>query len=328
MDHLQVPVNAVRPSIEVPYLAGEPFDGQVFFHYARRKGYEILDRGYFHHVESDDSLLAFYQSWLYFGLMATVLGIRIDPNDFVRQSTSEVDKRVISTAGLRPLVADWLARVRGQATREAQESLAFTTQHLRFALCQCDILESYGQPRPQVWSEVILSIKVLIETLWPFFIVTDSGSWQPRHQHFTYIKSPESRVDFPSATIITEHMISNGWCPWRLHHLTMTCQYITLYYLACLPQGEGQHRSHRTCIDARMCVGDSVDPSKPFRCHHTADCDQIHCQPQSVSSDQVTSIIRQGGIPLIKCKRKGQKISLDVVEAQGNSDYTAITHVW
>ncbi|KAL8689723.1 MAG: hypothetical protein Q9218_004668 [Villophora microphyllina] len=327
MEHLHVPTDAVIPSIEIPYLEGEAYDHQGYFDFPKRKGYKTLNTGYVVEENANLALLAFYQSWLYFGLIATVLELQVNTDHFLRPSL-QTDARVVDTSRLRPLIDSWLERLHKSPKDSAKSALKSAKQHLLFAQSQCNILESYGVQKPLIWPDIILSIRVLIGSLYPAIVVNDSGIRKWTTQSLSPIRSPASKSAVPSASSITTHMQINGWCPYRVHHLTSLYQYNTLYYVACLPKRRGRVRNHDSCLDAGMCFGDSVDSSKPFVCQHTRDCDLLHCQPRAAPMEKIIPIIEQGGVPLIKCVRKGHEIVLDVIKAKHNTDYTAITHVW
>ena len=72
MDHLPVPSDAIRPDIEVRYLCQNAYDGgEDFDTFPTRQGSKFDDQGWLVWKGSDKDMLAFYQTWLYVGLLQT-----------------------------------------------------------------------------------------------------------------------------------------------------------------------------------------------------------------------------------------------------------------
>ena len=328
MEHLRVPIGAVVPLVEIPYYAGASYDNQDFFGYPKRKGYQTINTGYLVPKQLDPAMLPFYQAWLYFGLLSAVLGLRGLPDALLRPSDIQHDALILDTTKLRPFIDAWLKRLYMSPRSQAEKMRVSADTHLRFTLCQCDFLEPYNTPNPESWMILIFSIKTLVDSLAPSCGITSRGEWSLQPLKMNFARPSASASTFPSATILTSHMQKNGWCPFRVNHLTSKYSYGVLYYLACLPKRRGQVRNHDSCMEAGACVADSVDPLKPFVCKHAMDCEPVNCQPRGVSLDRIISIIKQGEIPLVRCRCRGQEIELDVTVAKSNTKYTAITHVW
>ncbi|MCJ1306683.1 hypothetical protein MMC25_000326 [Agyrium rufum] len=88
--------------IEVPYVCSEMYDGEDFYSYPQRKGWDIasLSNGDLKGKSPDDAA-SFLQAWMYFGLLSYVLRPTVksfDPKDFIQQTASGC--RVVTTKKL------------------------------------------------------------------------------------------------------------------------------------------------------------------------------------------------------------------------------------
>ncbi|KAL8976177.1 MAG: hypothetical protein Q9205_007769, partial [Flavoplaca limonia] len=90
------------------YAGGESWDGGDFQTYPVRKGWDVSiwdwsegDADVDTHNLPLDALAAFLQSWLFFGLLETVLGVKVDSSEFLREVKDKgISRRVITTSKL------------------------------------------------------------------------------------------------------------------------------------------------------------------------------------------------------------------------------------
>ena len=195
----------------------------------------------------------------------------------------------------------------------------------RLALKHCIYLDQasvIGRWAIKGASEIIMSIKVLVNTLM-LALVQFEEECDLRHMR------PWDRTlncTLPSATLLEDHMINTGWCPFRLRYLFSNYSYNIVYYLSCLPRKSSRIPDHTRCLSENMCLGDSIQ--RPFMCQHVMDCDGT-CLSISPPMTKILSILKKGGVPLISCPFEFQDdIKLDVIEATRKVHYAAITHVW
>lgn len=320
MDHLPLPKNAVKLDIEIPYISGIEYDGQGFDTFPQRHGYSYSDRGFLQPQGSDLDLCAFYQTWLYFGLIQEIIGCAIHQASFVRTGR-DGNTRVIDSTLLPTKLKAW------QSSSSWGPWQAEATNR---AMLQCAYLDNYDalNSMPSApWVEMLLSIKILLGSIvnaGPPFIRSHLES--PSMVRPPWISAADS--DNPTCSIISSHMIQNSWCPFRARHVLSGSPYDVAYYLACLPPNEGRTANHTDCLAKQSCAGDSVDDSKPLKPCHTDFCDG-HCSEVGPNMDEVAAILKQGKVPLFACSRHTSgEWQIEVLAASRNSWFTAVTHVW
>src|ERR1700761_1403249 len=111
MDHFAAPEGTER--IIVPYLCIEEYDDGEFHSYPYRKGWtkaELNGANSFGN-RSPLQVEAFFQTWLYFGFLKTVLrvaGIEVTTKDFVEELDN--GEKVISTKVFPKVAQAWMDR--------------------------------------------------------------------------------------------------------------------------------------------------------------------------------------------------------------------------
>lgn len=326
MDHLPIPSVACPLTLEIPLLCSPTttlsLNEESFRTFPTSCAFDdALDRDWKALKGSGKYMLEFYQRWLYFGLMAAFFNKPISVKDFSRCSdTSGI--MVVDCRKLNPLIDEWWLRtlrtLRILLSGSAPQCLQIAMHHCLY-LDQPHVIEAW-QDEPGI--EILLSIKVLMASLL-------SALKLPKSDDMISQLKPWSKKlgrEPPSATILTAHMIRNGWCPLRIRHILPRFSYNTLFYLAeTKPRGSRQAK-HDTCLDKGSCEIDTT--VQDCRCQHI--CRQsVPCLPQSPPMEKVNEIIKNNGVPLVTCVRDGRGgFNLDVIEAGPYVRYTAINHVW
>ncbi|KAJ5691526.1 hypothetical protein N7488_012261 [Penicillium malachiteum] len=167
----------------------------------------------------------------------------------------------------------------------------------------------------------------------------------------------------PPLQIIHQRFKDNGWCHSRVNMLSKSFTYMTLYYMSqikrCHPAGlDHQDCSESICTAAyRAAQRDRTDVSKPQHVrirdtyeegvyaaesktrqydakipnHLKGICIRKRCngpcRMYHVRIEKVIEILENGWIPLVKIKPDEDGF-LDVIPANMNSRYVAISHVW
>lgn len=178
MEHVTPPGGAAP--ILIPFVSAEDYDNDDFGTYPRRKGWDLsiwetvnwgtpLDVArWLPDGKSMDDLASFLQTWLYFGLIASVASImksKIDPRDFVCQD--EDGRSWITTACLPRCFIDW-ERAREELPPSSWEtSFAAIKAYLDEANRINDLLESligYGRRREgyKNLQEIHFSVQLLM----------------------------------------------------------------------------------------------------------------------------------------------------------------------
>ena len=328
MNHLPIPTKASNLALEIPFLGSERYvtsslNEQSFSEFPNAHGFQCAhERGWVEWRGSGKAMLEFYQSWLYFGLMAAFFHEPIPPEHFVDTSRYS-GRKIVQTHMLTSLIKaqgglPWLVK-----QKAACRCLRIAVNHCLF-LDQPHIFTN-GPDESELEilsSQILFSIKILINTLIPAFdMAIDIRLMRTQMKPWSEMLGREP----PSATILTAHMVRNGWCPVRLHHMLTQFSYQSLYYLA-RTEPRGRKANHSACLNMGKCVGDSI-PDDHFKPQHVCGIsgpseDLYPTVPSPM--EVVERLIQQGKIPLMSWN--GSK--LNAIEAGPGVRYTAITHVW
>ena len=330
MDHLSE-AGIDKLDIKIPYLCVIPYDGDSFHDFPLRHGYtfEKEDPWLIKTDNLDQNLLAFFQSWLYFGLMTEffgLCGIIIRPQDFTRETTRR--GVVLHTYKLEWLISSWtkkfLSGPQSRRLRRKDSALAYLMIALKYATYfdQPHRIGGQGSGSSGPWMKIFLSIKILITTLAaPLHCSNLINVLLPWHKGF--------RCVLPTGKLFYSSMVKNGWCPFRLEHLFSRLTYSSIFVLASLNTSNVRRTNHKKCKKKRMCFGDSVVGA--YTCRHIESCND-HCQYKELPADQsekIKTIIEKDGIPLLSIDRGCRDpTQVEVVEATPGMQYTAVTHVW
>lgn len=323
MNHFMLPARPSHIDISIPYLSKLHYDGKGYQTYPVHRAYTFDRQGLIEHEDHSEELLSFYQEWLYFGLMTEFFGHAVAVESFIQ----EVDgHRQIDTSTLPSLIRSWRLEVYHSLSTDADKMVERAKTCLLLATKHCTHLDQnhvIGQ-LPGPWTEIILSIKVLLGTL---------ATHLDLEKHTQDLLLPWSRkflTEPPSITMIKEHMIRHGWCPLRVREYFSRFSFGIIYYLASLPQNSTRKSDHGGCLALGTCCGDSIDPKTPFRCKHTmtGKCNG-NCSYLPIPKAKIVDIIKSGGIPLVTAYHdSGSRLHLDIIRADMRVKYTAITHVW
>jgi hypothetical protein len=93
MDHLPTPHSTIK-KLPVPFLAVEPYDGDVFTTYPSRHGWSVtgplmkvsIER--YHVLPPPEEAGSLLQTWLFFGLIFAVTGQQPDSDHFKKVDKS------------------------------------------------------------------------------------------------------------------------------------------------------------------------------------------------------------------------------------------------
>ena len=326
MDHLPLPKNPIKVVIEVPYLCKAPYDEQSFYDFPQRQGFRVDENGWLEWDEDREDVLAFYQTWLYFGLLYEFFGQPIRILDFTRSNTRR-NGLAICSASLPLLIGNWKRRLDESSEALRRQMLDSARDCLRFAVNHCAYLERpyvIQHWREHSWANVVLAIRVLINSLAISFTELMIGN--PQSPGISWPHTPNSVP--PSLRLLTERMEANGWCPYRLRFLTAKMSVNTFHYLASLRPNTTRRAEHHHCQAEGFCKGDSIPQGAEFRPKHISSCDE-QCAWLSPPMHKVKAALTKGHIPIIICTRRVDgSLVLDVVHAQRAMKYTAVTHVW
>ncbi|ETI23233.1 hypothetical protein G647_05031 [Cladophialophora carrionii CBS 160.54] len=339
MDHLPIPVDRQRPSrrvvafayFDIPFLGEVGEAGGDFYTYA--VAHKIVNNDSDHSLNLDeledledvDLYFARVQSWLYFGLVCDTFGSSVKFEDFIVVNASTGD-RIINSAKLKDLMAEWHSRVSKMSkqarTADVERIKQSTTVGWRF----CDRADHYGVSLKEQHMLVLSSIRILISSIWGMLRASDVRAGNLNEDYrisIDVIKWPRLPASYrPLAVLMAEY----GWCPHEILRLLGTYHLTTVWTMTCLLRRIPAQLDHERCAGAIKCVARDVDPDDHQANHVTNSC---NCEAVGPDIEQVKTILRGGGIPLIRCKiSEDGRPSFKVVSAKGVKRHIAFSHVW
>jgi hypothetical protein len=338
MEHLLF-TGATAP-IVIPYFCTEDWDGSDFLTYPERKGWDIiawepsdgehkLDTG----GRSFEEVSAFLQTWLFFGLLESVLGIKIPREDFIRPKEDEKDEQqeVITTRKLKHYLEDWRRRM-AEVTKEEKDCTAdFIWAYLSKAMVINGMLNSqlfYGEDIPES--------KPLLETLFCQTLL-HIALWRALLDIIPELKW--SALDAPNhMKLLSDRMVDAGWCPYTVGFLEDQSQPDVQAFMYSLGTVRAQ-QDHTACKAAgfseigRHCVAGRVEGKAALEAKHvSADC---KCESLGPPVEKVMELIEEGLTPCVAISTSDDNDDIEILvggtklEPESEvSTYFALSHVW
>lgn len=294
---------------------------------------------------------SFLQAWLFFSLLAQVLGIEVRAKDYYREEPGWGPR--LTTKNLRPHLRGWSEREREfelerdglngneKISRHISASLALNEARnfiLRWCsdsvfelppLVDSDKNKSQKQgsvaAAPMIDSEMILCFSILGETLDRVRPKIDFGNSPLRYWN---LRSNEHR-SWGTSKCLTLRMVDAGWCPRMIKRVQMTLPDVsTVYYaLNCRPFGVAG--THEHCTQAECFAPTLAATGRPF--HVNSYC---RCERAQLDEKQLAKIIQRGNIPLAKYNALGHleieeyTVTQDYGQASHLSSFGAVSHAW
>ena len=312
MDHFP-PVSNPHNPVEVPYLGGE-YDEKDFEGYPARQSLDLrkLQEGDCQ-GQSMAAIARFLQTWLYFGMMQAVLGIKISVADFVRVGDSY--KRSVTTQRLRKYLQEWKSQVVQEKTPNSDDSLIPRNQSaLKCLACAHSFWISLGEEQRHMFigREIGLSIHILASTL--------------EHALTSICDIPV--IDTPwrlmPNAFLTQRMLDYGWCPNVVEQICAQ-NHLAFQYYASLLASPSDPKQHEKCQAGDTgCVAKNIVDANYTTKHHQVGCE---CDSLAVDLNILRDIVQQDKIPLVHLEQHGPKTALKVVALEKGMHYTALSHV-
>jgi len=317
MDHFPLPKDA-RP-IRVPYRAKPYSTGDGGFSgYPARCGWTT------EHLNSEDQfggrlpveVEAFFQSWLYFGVLVeifSIAGVSAKTNEFIDSS-----QRFVSTSNLPSKLRKW-NRAHSKASKsEKIEWIKLATgilNELTLTLLRYgDADAGHGSDglRCPVSDEVFLSMLALCYTV----------------KNALHL---EELPQLPASALLRRRIRAAGWCPMDVARALKDMDVDGHYYMAAYPKPLGLP-SHQECTEI-SCSAAYVDEDN-YVTKHTYEC----CRsPTSRDNDEhieidvssVVRILKNGGFPVVYWDTSEDRICVDEfnADAERKPVFVAISHV-
>jgi hypothetical protein len=337
MDHLPVPIDGYRPRVTC-YALDRDYKPEDFFNlprdeYKYHDTLDLLENGLRNNM-TKDKVNEFLQSWLWFALIAQVLGQTIKRKDFQWGSNE------ISTVSLPGLIQKWTESEqqdaalvesqdvqfkwnesedeedtqgvsRTQKNRYLRASMAieqarrFVSKHCSHKRIVRNRPPNRNEPQPvadaqaidkRLDSKLILSIAILGETL---------QQARPRllslnHGKLSFFRDHESEdTNWGYNPFCRDQMKKKGCCPLQIRRRESALPSVSIVYYSCfIERIAGTIHSSKCDEWACQSKGKRLDPL------HMNSCDKLsrHCPQYEVNDreSKVMDIIKQGKLPLVK----------------------------
>ena len=328
MEHLPQPSDPILPQVIVPYYCSDEDIFQADDDFSSFPERHSWNKQKLRNLEVEDKaaeqVLSILQSWLFFGVLQSVISIPFDSTDFVSADPS-FQRRIITTSSLPELVTKWrtfmvptdleIAGLRPEQKVERYRTMMQDAQRIRAIFEEANmalVSISYAAAKnPIVPQELLLSIEILLSGL------SNSAVFMYGLDYVASVGSAAS-IDFQRLGMFAD------WCPFILRRMTAVVNNSALYYA-----GRAAHfavpRLHGGCT-AHRCQSERVESSTYHIIHC---CEENDCEFKGPISDRVTSILDNDDYPILLLDEGSDgSISLDVVAAKEAPPYVVISHVW
>ena len=324
MDHMALPRDPILPLTEVPYLCTEHYDVTIPFHeYPGRKGkpWMLAEVGQLMRLHDNVALIpkseleCFVQTWLFFGLLAEILGDLYEHDVFVTESPG-TRERILSTKDLQFLIERRLTWI---------HTLDMTVQKQFYEHARKCIDNTWASLRLDLDPRVKYSIGAVAELI----------ASAINKAHLTAFPGSDAcRKSFGDGFYtgeIKERMVEANWCPNDLARVRDKFRSLQLLFYYSRMRKPLSKIDHRNCAEDR-CVAHSINLSQ-YRTRHCEDCDKAGiCEDVSLDNQLIMNILQSGALPLLLLKRRidePRKVSVELCSsADRGNNYVAISHVW
>jgi hypothetical protein len=300
MDIVPPPEGTSVPPIDVPFVATAIYEPTTkFSEFPELCGY--AKDGGLNLDQPQEQVASFIQSWLYFGLLSAILKSSIEQSKFEeRVPHSQWPSIVMSrrSARLFRMICTtlWSTLMEKMLHPQSPAELLVVAAHA------INVVEQYFHNNcTELLATVCLAVKILLSALATIlgrtrkFDATFSSVLNRYHfATHPFLEGAEIATMPPSSLILKKHMLENGWCRSQALDILVSFDYTTAYFFARLPRTASLSLDHSRC-DLVKCFGWNSKPEGQTR-HRSPDCT---CGTVKVSTNEVASIIRKGGIPLV-----------------------------
>ncbi|EPS37870.1 hypothetical protein H072_8463 [Dactylellina haptotyla CBS 200.50] len=356
MEHLLIADQDLFP-LQVFPLIGEEWDGGSFDGYPERRQYDTVTHK-FTYEDADNSpeaSYAFYQTWLYFGLLSEVF-LCEDANELFSREEDN-GSLVITTEYLAKVVQKWKDSLNAMPLPEKVKAISKAIQAIKRVHNE---LEEVNVPNPDhfIWTENVppqgvearFAIALLGDALgYSVASVCDqdlenavdkyNSKWSRGGGEVVSPRYPYFRWGILSA--LDEAMDEALLCPVEKEQLE-TASPTFVCYLLSIPDTNRYPGQHANCKDG-TCVGNNIDDETYVTKHVDEDCE---CEHDGPVIEDVKACLESGHIPTLSISIvdgeyqgmtvKGQKPEQASIWKRNQQksgiakslDYVALSHVW
>jgi hypothetical protein len=331
MDHLPVPNAMVDLDLDVPLLSTLPIPcGEGAFEaYPTLRKLELDSSGIVTLVtlrkRSVEEALDIIQSWLYFTILAQIFGRDFEISSFFSNRQDSEGRIIITTGSLVRLLQGKMRLVYpGTSAASGLQDANGGSQAQRIerlwdlATKQCDTFDKPWPDAGVLGSKILLSVRILHETL---LILPALGNRRP------------SLPGYPVASLrpIIQHTVSRAeWCEYQLARVLRGASCSSAIYICRLKRLPKRRGWPARCDEQISCSCFHFD-IETFEHRHVGE--GCSCSPIQLDVNEMSRILRTGGVPVVKCvtRRLGEHLEVlttGYIRATPGLNFVAISHLW
>lgn len=331
MDHLNIRLDdTFRPKLHGRAL----YDPRRhrFHSFLKEMGWK-LDNDFVPLIDKDRSQITadlnqILQSWLFFGLLATVIQ---RPAKKVLDLNVFIANGLITTRELSKYLKEWADREisdkAGQTMRMIQVQLALDKARKVVRKC-CSVEEGNRQPgnaptNATIDGKLMLSLMVIGETLSNAKIrIVEQVGTNVRGWH------GDANEGWGTPQFLLDRMVDRNWCKRTVHSLKGQLRSNATALLYAYQEHDEKHfKGHQNCTDDE-CVVKSVDSEGSYDPEHQPACKNKGCPLIGPDMDEIISRIGRGIVPMLEYKSHEHKVEVKVSDHKPHMRYATVSHVW
>jgi hypothetical protein len=337
MDHLPAPIDGKRPDVHF-YAKKRTYRPDDFFTLPGDEGYIdfqlLLEDGLYNTIDAEEANV-FLQSWLFFALLAQVLGEEIDYAEFY-----ESDDTTLTTRTLNMRLQEWAKRETAaleeglsteQKNRYLRASMAltdarrFVSKHCSYQRTDRDHIilvgdDTFKKDRTvhnNLNDKMTLSLAILGETLQqarPDMIPHLEG-------HMGFWRDPRTEEKrWGCSKWCRTAMEQNGYSERDIHRMESIMPSVSVIYYASSISDLRQRSNAVT-------NGDTTELAKPLGPLHMGRCHD-ECPTKTVGEEKLVEIIERGQTPLVTFGTSGLEYKGYDLTKDCDLKFGALSHSW
>lgn len=348
MDHLDISLGDLF-TVQDYHNLFNPEEHQ-FHTFPKACGWDLQDDTLEFHIDTKSEVNAnrFFQSWLFFGLLATVL--QLESANFYRKFVSK-SGGFIDTKELNTYLKEWKEQVIREPNAH-RRSLRMIRAHVALEKARQIVFEYFsdeGSERKRPGNPIIihahlaLSLMVLGETLMNAKAkIVELVGFNIRGWH------GDANQGWGTPPCVLLKMKDDNWCERTVHILKCQLRSHATALLSAYRAHEADANNtkalvlgHGKCTPDK-CNVKSEKKNGKYKTQHQTDCkfyaqEDLDREPSETDScywigpktEDLVQTIKDGHIPLLKYEKdKDGKWNVDVVPCKSYMQYATISHVW
>ena len=332
MDHL--PIDAPSTLIACPYRLPESFsyDGSDFSGYPKRNGWDFdkwlkndltrkivdIEAWLSETGKRSDELGPFLQAWLFFGLISCSLDAKLDVQDFVQDSSTSSDTKVITTKKLGDYLSKFASRFSNATTSERDTRIKASRAAMFLAAKIFKVLQNTVEWTKYPHAQELEEVHFVATQICPLLAIIVAQVCEGDGA----IPGIASEGRFGRSPLMVRRMKEGGWCIDTINRVTSTFSFDMQGYMYALGTVRTA-KDHSNCKIGCCLANQAGDDFEPGHLCAAGDCGSI-----ASPIKDVVDVLSQGFIPLLQVEFEEGKISMKVEKALPGTPYVAISHVW